>query len=75
MLPYVKNERNHFDCVDKNIIIFALDSDELLKVSQCIYVKEMRDTLEKIHKDSRSASLDNDDSSVGSSSADSKMNV
>ena len=66
-----KNERNHLYCVAKNII----DSDELLKVSQCISAKEMWDTLEKIHKDSRSALLDSDESSAGSSPAYSMMCV
>jgi len=28
-----KNERDHLDCIDNNIIVFALDSDEFLKVS------------------------------------------
>jgi len=70
-----KNEKDHLDCVAKNIIVSALDSDELLKVSQCISTKDMWDTLEKIHKDSRSALLDSDKSSVGSSSANSKMDV
>jgi len=70
-----KNERDNLKCVAKNIIVFALDSDELRKVSECISIKEMWDTLEKIHKDSRSAWLDNDESSAGSSSANSKMDV
>ena len=68
-------ERNHLDCVAKNIIVSALDSDELLKVSQCISTKEMWDTLGKIHKDPRSALLVSDESSAGSSPTDSKMNV
>ena len=70
-----ENERNHLDCVAKSIIVSALDSDELLKVSQCISAKEIWDTLEKIHKDSRSALLDSDEFSAGPSSADSKMDV
>jgi len=70
-----KNERNHLDCVAKNIIVSALDSDELLKVSECTSAKEMWDTLERIHRGSRSTWLDSDVSFVGSSSADSKMNV
>jgi len=70
-----KNERDHLDCVVKNTIVSALDYDEILKVSECISAKEMWDTLERIHKNSRSAWLDNDESSTGSSSADSKMDV
>ena len=70
-----KNERDHLDCVAKNIIVSPLDSDELLKVSECISAKEIWDTLETIHRGSRSTWLDSDVSFVGSSSADSKMNV
>jgi len=50
-----KNEINHLDCIAKNVIVSALDSDELLKVSKCISTKEMWDTLEKYHKNPRSA--------------------
>jgi len=69
------NERDHLDCVAKNIIVYSLDSDELLKVSECISTKEMWDTLETIHKNSRSVWLDKDKSSAGSSSSDFKMDV
>jgi len=69
------NERDHLDCVAKNITVSALYSYELLKVSECISSKEMWDTLERIHKNSRSAWLDKDESSVGSSSSDFKMDV
>jgi len=50
-----KNERDHLDCINKNVIVSVLDSDELLKVSECISAKEMWNTLEKYHKNPRSA--------------------
>ena len=68
-----KNEKDHLDCVAKNIIISALDSNELLNVLECVSAKEIWDTLERSHKVSRSAWLDSDESSPGSSSADSKI--
>ena len=70
-----ENEKDHLDCVTKNIIVSALDSDELLKVSECISVKGMWDTLERIHRGSKSTWLDSDESSAGSSSTDFKMDV
>jgi len=50
-----KTERDHLDCIAKNIIVSPLDSDELLKVSECISAKEMWDSLLKYHKNPRSA--------------------
>jgi len=70
-----KNERDHLHYVAMNIIVSALDFDELLKISECISAKEMWDTLERIHKNSRSAWLDKDESSAESSSLDFKMDV
>ena len=67
--------KKHLDCVAKNIIVSALDSDELLKISECISAKDMWDTLEKYHKNSRSACMDKEDSSVDSSSLETKMEV
>ena len=37
----VSSEREHLDCVAMNIIVSALDSNELLKVSECSSAKEM----------------------------------
>jgi len=45
-----KNEKNHLDCVAKNIIVSAFDSNEHLKVSECVSAKEMWDTLERFKK-------------------------
>jgi len=42
----VENKRAKFDCIAKNIITFALNSDEFFNVSQCGFAKEMWDTLE-----------------------------
>jgi len=50
-----KNEKDHLDYVAKNIIVYALDSNELLKFLECVSAKEMWDTIERIHKDSRNA--------------------
>jgi len=36
-----KIEKDHLDCVAKNIIVFALDSNELLRVSKCVSTKDM----------------------------------
>jgi len=70
-----KNERDHLDCIAKNIIVSALDSDKLLKVSECISAKEMWDTLDRIHKNLRSAWMDKNESSTKSSSSEFKMKV
>ena len=70
-----KTERDHLDCIAKNIIVYVLDSDELLKVSECISAKEMWDTLEKCHKNPRGAWLDKEESFVESSSSETKMEV
>ena len=72
---FSKIEKDHLDCVAKNIISSALDSNEFVKVSECISAKDMWDTLERIHKDSRNAWLDNDEFSSRSSSAASKINI
>ena len=70
-----KNERDHLDYITKNTIVSALDYDELLKVSECISAKEMWDTLEKCHKNPRSAWLEKEESSVESSSSETEMEV
>jgi len=59
----VSSEREHLDCVAMNIILSALDSNELLKVSECSYAKEMWNTLEEYHKNPRSALMDKEESS------------
>ena len=44
------SEIEHLDCIAMNIIVSALDSNELLKVSECRSAKEMWNTLEEHHK-------------------------
>ena len=75
MASKVASSKTHLDCIAKNIIVSALDSDELLKVSDCISAKEMWDTLERIHKNSRSACMDKNEPSAESSSPEFKMEV
>jgi len=67
--------KERLDCIAKNIIVSALDSDELLKISECISAKEMWDTLEKYHKNPRSAFVDKEESFVDSSSSKTEMEV
>jgi len=71
----VSSEREHLDCVAMNIIVSALDSNELLKVSKCNSVKEMWNTLEEYHKNSRSALMDKEESTAKSFSSESRKKV
>ena len=48
--PMLKNKKAKFDCIAKNIITSALNSDEFFKISQCSSAKEMWDTLEVTHE-------------------------
>ena len=45
-----ENKKAKFDCIAKNIITSALNSDELFRISQCSSTKEMWDTLEVTHE-------------------------
>ena len=54
-------ETEHIDCVAMNIIVTALDSNELLKVSECRSAKEMWNTLEEYHKNPRSALMEKEE--------------
>ena len=45
-----ENKKTKFDCIAKNIISSALNSDEFFKVSQCASTKKMWDTLEVTHE-------------------------
>jgi len=45
-----ENKKAKFDCIAKNIITSALNSDEFFKISQCSSAKEMWDTLEVTHE-------------------------
>jgi len=69
------SKKEHLNCIAKNIIVSALDSDELLKISECISAKEMWDTLEKNHKNPRSALMEKEESSADSVSSEIKMEV
>jgi len=71
----VSSEREHLDCVAMNIIVSALDSNELFKVSECSSVKEMWNTLELYHKNPWSALMDKEESSVESFSSESRKEV
>ena len=44
-----ENKKAKFDCIAKNIITSALNSEEFFRVSQCKSSKEMWDTLEVTH--------------------------
>ena len=68
----VSFEREHLDCVAMNIIVSALDSNELLKVSKCSSGKEMWNILEEYHKNPRSALMDKGEYTTGSFSSESR---
>jgi len=71
----VSSEREHLDCVAMNIIVSALDSNELLKVSECSSAKEMWNTIEEYHKNPRSSLMDKEESSAESFSSESRKEV
>jgi len=45
-----ESEKAKFDCIAKNIITSAVNSNEFFRISQCESAKEMLDTLEVIHE-------------------------
>jgi len=45
-----ESKKAQSDCINKNIITFALNSDEFFRVSQCGSTKEMWDILEATHE-------------------------
>jgi len=45
-----ESKRAKFDCITKNIITSALNSNEFFRVSKCGSAKEMWDTLEVTHE-------------------------
>jgi len=57
----VSSEREHLDSVAINIIVSALDSNELLMVSKRSFSKEMWNTLEEYHKNPRNSLMDKED--------------
>jgi len=46
----LKIKKAQYDCIAKNIITFALESDEIFRVSQCGSAKGICDILEVIHE-------------------------
>ena len=64
-----ESSKEQLDCVAQHIIVSALDSDVLLKISECTSAKGMWDILEELHKNPRSNLVDNEESSVGSISS------
>jgi len=71
----VSSQRLHLDCVSMNIIVSALASNELLKVSKCSSAKEMWNTLEEYHKNPRSALMDKEESIAESFFSESRKEV
>jgi len=55
--------------------VSALDSDVLLKVSECTTTKGLWDRLEELHKNPRSDLVDKEESSVGSISSENEVEV
>jgi len=70
-----ESSKEHLDCVAQHIIVSALDSDVLLKISEYTSAKGMWDTLEELHKNPRSDLVDKEESSVGSISSKNKVEV
>ena len=65
----------HLDCMAQHIIVSALDSDVLLKVSDCTTAKGMWDRLEELHKNPMSDLVDKEESSAGSISFENEVEV
>jgi len=38
---FFESEKDHLDCIAKNIIVSALDSNEFLRVLECVSAKDM----------------------------------
>jgi len=49
-LSEAENKRVQYDCVAKDIITSTLNLDELFRVSQCYFSKEMWDILKVTHE-------------------------
>jgi len=69
------SSKEHLDCMAQHIIVSALDSDELLKISECTSAKEMWDTLKEWHKNTRSVLKDKEESYADSISSKNKLEV
>jgi len=61
--------------VAQHIIVSALDSDVLLKISESTTAKGMWDRLEELHTNPRSDLVDKEESSAGSISSENKVEV
>jgi len=75
LMPISENDSSkteHLNCIAINIIVFALDFNELLKVSECSYAKEMWNTLKEHHKNLRSALMEKEEFSAEFLSSESK---
>jgi len=70
-----ESSKEHLDCVAQHIIVSALDSDVLLKISKCTSAKRMWDTLEELHKNPRSDLVDKEESYASSISSKNKVEV
>ena len=46
----LRAKQAQYDCIAKNIITYALNSDEFFRVSKCASAKEMWDILEVTHE-------------------------
>jgi len=71
-----ESKKVQLDCIAKNVIISALDSNEFLRVSKCVLAKDMWHTLQSTHEGlSGTVWQDNDISFSGSSSEVTKPNL
>jgi len=74
---WTKSERKRakFDCIAKNIITFALNSNEFFRVSKCAYAKNMWGILESTHEGSNEIDLQENDISSSRSNGDEQKNL
>ena len=71
-----ESSKEHLDCMAQHIIVSALDSDVLLKVSECTTTKGMWDRLEEFCLlFPRSDLVDKEESFAGSSSSENEVEV
>jgi len=70
-----ESSKEHLDCMTHHIIVSALDSDVLLKVSECTTAKGMWNRLEELRKNPRSDLVDKEELSGGSISAENKVEI
>ena len=70
-----ESSKEHLDCMAQYIIVSTLDSDVLLKISECTTAKGMWNRLDELHKNPRSDLVDKEESSAGSISSKNKVEV